>query len=503
MSSSPQRILIWYRQDLRIFDHQPLWAAQDQITIPFYCFDQRQFGETSFGFPKTGKFRAQFMIESVANLRQNLQKLGSDLIVRQGLPEQILPAIATTLKIDAVYFHTEVTAEEVEVEKLVTQALGSVKIRKFWGHTLHALEHLPFELSQTPELFTNFRKQVEQQCLIAPPCPAPSQLTPWQTLADLDPGEIPSLHQLIGELNSAPQPLDRGGLDFKGGETAAQARLRAYIWEGNHLKTYKQTRNQMLGADYSSKFSAWLALGCISARAIAAEVQRYEAEIIANDSTYWLIFELLWRDYFRLIAAKHGDRLFRRSGLQGIAIPWQQDWARFQLWQQGKTGFPLVDANMQELAATGFMSNRGRQNVASFLTKNLGIDWRMGAEWFESCLIDYDVCSNWGNWNYTAGVGNDARGFRFFNILKQSTDYDPSGEYVKHWLPVLQNLPPHHVHQPNQLSISEQQKFGITLGVDYPHPIVDLFKSAKANQRIYEQAIGAEQKPPKPRKPKR
>jgi deoxyribodipyrimidine photo-lyase len=150
-----------------------------------------------------------------------------------------------------------------------------------------------------------------------------------------------------------------------------------------------------------------------------------------------------------------------------------------------------VDANMQELSATGFMSNRGRQNVASFLTKNLGIDWRMGAEWFESLLIDYDVCSNWGNWNYTAGVGNDARGFRFFNILKQSHDYDPTGEYVKHWLPALRNLPATKVHELEKLQPIEQQRYDITLGVDYPHQVVDLFKSAKANEKIYEAAIAS------------
>jgi deoxyribodipyrimidine photo-lyase len=166
-------------------------------------------------------------------------------------------------------------------------------------------------------------------------------------------------------------------------------------------------------------------------------------------------------------------------------IPWKQDWKRFEIWQTGNTGFPLVDANMRELADTGFMSNRGRQNVASFLTKNLGIDWRMGAEWFESRLIDYDPCSNWGNWNYTAGIGNDARGFRFFNINKQAQDYDPLGEYVKHWLPELADLPTSKVHQPWKLLPIEQKRFNVRLGVDYPHPVVDLFASAKVNEEIY------------------
>ncbi len=197
-----------------------------------------------------------------------------------------------------------------------------------------------------------------------------------------------------------------------------------------YLKNYKQNRNGMLGADYSSKFSPWLALGCLSPRFIYEEVIKYEAERVKNESTYWLIFELLWRDFFRFICLKYGNKIFYKSGLQGLNLKWKEDWDLFHLWCEGKTGYPLVDANMRELKLTGFMSNRGRQNVASFLTKNLGINWQMGAEWFESLLIDYDVCSNWGNWNYTAGVGNDARGFRYFNILKQSQDYEPTKKFI-------------------------------------------------------------------------
>jgi deoxyribodipyrimidine photo-lyase len=230
-------------------------------------------------------------------------------------------------------------------------------------------------------------------------------------------------------------------------------------------------------------------LGCLSPRYIYEAVQDYETQRVKNNSTYWLIFELLWRDYFRFICARYGDRVFYPSGIQGIPVPWKQDWPRFEAWQRGETGYPFVDANMRELAATGFMSNRGRQNVASFLTKNLGIDWRMGAEWFESCLIDYDVCSNWGNWNYTAGVGNDARGFRYFNIPKQAKDYDPAGRYVKHWLPALQSVPAEYVHRPAALPSADQKRYHLRLGVDYPRPIVDLQKSVRANEEGYNRAL--------------
>jgi deoxyribodipyrimidine photo-lyase len=488
-----KRILIWYRNDLRLHDHEPLHQAlqaQAQV-IPVYCFDPRQFGETSFGFAKTGAFRAQFLLEAVADLRQSWRSLRSDLILRQGLPEVVIPALAEELEISAVYYHGEVTSEETAIEAALKTALHplGVTLETFWGHTLYHPDNLPFEISELPELFTNFRKQVEKYANVDPTFPTPQKLPPLPNVAV---GDLP---QLVAFGLEPPTVDERAVVQFQGGETAGLARLQEYFWQRDRLKLYKETRNGMLGADYSSKFSPWLSLGCLSPRYIYEQVQAYEAQRIKNDSTYWLIFELLWRDYFRFVCAKHGDRVFYRSGLQGLAIAWQTDPERFELWQHGQTGFPLVDANMRELAATGFMSNRGRQNVASFLTKNLGIDWRMGAEYFESMLIDYDVCSNWGNWNYTAGVGNDARGFRFFNILKQSKDYDPQGEYVKHWLPELAHVPAAKVHEPWKLQPVEQQRFNVRIGVDYPHPVVDLFKSAAANEKIYNAATPSHHRP--------
>ena len=483
-----QNILVWFRNDLRSHDCETLYRASEALkntgaqVFPVYCFDVRHFGETSFGFAKTGAFRAKFLIESVANLRENLRSLNSNLIIRIGHPEDVLPKLAQQLEVGSVYYHAEITTEEKTVETNLCSALKEKNIayKAFWGSTLLHRDDLPFAIAKLPELFTHFRKQVEADFIVREVFPTPDSLN---SLPDqLDVGELPTLES-FGLIE--PVPCDRAVLQFKGGETEALKRLDHYFWQSDRLQVYKQTRNGMLKPDDSSKFSPWLALGCLSPRYIYTQVKQYESDRLANDSTYWLIFELLWRDYFRFVAAKHGDRLFYLSGLRNMDIPWKQDWKRFELWQKGKTGFPLVDANMRELAATGYMSNRGRQNVASFLTKNLGIDWRMGAEWFESLLIDYDPCSNWGNWNYTAGVGNDARGFRFFNINKQSQDYDPQGEYVKHWLPELATLPVNKIHQPWQLLPVEQKRFNIRLGVDYPNPVVDLFASAKANEKIY------------------
>lgn len=479
--------LLWYRNDLRLHDHLPLNQALQRggPVVPLYCFDPRQFGQTPLGFAKTGAHRAQFLLESVAALRQAWRDRGSDLVIRCGQPEVVIPQLVSQLRLDRVYWQREVTAEEQAVEQSLNQALAALGIaaETVWGSTLYHPDDLPFDLSRLPELFTQFRKQVESDSSVRPVLVPPLQLPALPAIAG---GDLPQLADW-GLVRPAPEP--RAVLPFEGGEAAGLARLQHYFWQADRLRSYKESRNGMLGADYSAKFSPWLALGCLSPRQIYAEVQRYETCRIRNDSTYWLVFELLWRDYFRFICAKHGRRIFYPSGLQGLAIAWKQDWPQFEQWRLGQSGFPLIDANMRELAATGFMSNRGRQNVASFLTKNLGIDWRWGAEWFESQLIDYDVCSNYGNWNYTAGVGNDARGFRYFNIAKQAKDYDPQGVYVKHWLPALAQVPAAKVHAPWQLSSAEQQRYGLLLGVDYPLPMVDLEKSVRTHEAIYNQAL--------------
>jgi len=487
-------VLVWFRNDLRLDDHEALHTAlaTGRPVVPVYCFDPHQFGESSFGFARTGPFRAQFLIESVADLRANLRALGADLVVRVGRPEDALAALARATNARALHYHSEVGSEELAVEAAVEAALAplGVKTARFWGATLYHPDDLPFAVSNLPEVFTDFRKRVEQHAEPQPTFPTLKRLSALP--AGIDPGELPRLEDFG---LSAPPGDPRAVMVFRGGERAGRARLDHYFWKQGLLKQYKQTRNGMLGADYSSKFSPWLAHGCLSPRYIWEQVCEFEARRLRNDSTYWLIFELLWRDYFRFIAHKHGRRLFRRSGLQGLRLDWKQDPERFAAWCEGRTGFPLIDANMRELAATGFMSNRGRQNVASFLTKNLGIDWRLGAEWFESLLIDYDVASNWGNWNYSAGVGNDARGFRYFNILKQAQDYDPEGLYVKHWLPELKDVPTVKVHEPWKLLPVEQKRFGVRIGVDYPHPIVDLVKSVQYNEQVYLTAMAATRRP--------
>jgi deoxyribodipyrimidine photo-lyase len=191
----------------------------------------------------------------------------------------------------------------------------------------------------------------------------------------------------------------------------------------------------MIGNNYSSKFSAWLANGCISANTIYNQLKIYETIHGANESTYWLYFELLWRDYFYFVMQKYGKKLFWKKGIKdSINSSFGFDPKYFSIWKNGATGNDFIDANMIELKLTGYMSNRGRQNVASYLCNDLKIDWRYGAAYFEEQLIDYDVCCNWGNWAYLAGVGNDPRPNRYFNIERQAKEYDEDGAYRKLWL---------------------------------------------------------------------
>ena len=240
---------------------------------------------------------------------------------------------------------------------------------------------------------------------------------------------MPSLEDL--GLNT-PTAHPHSAFPFKGGSKAGELRMERYFWDTEKLSFYKQTRNGLLGLDYSSKFSAWLANGSISARQIYWEIKEYEEQVQKNQSTYWLIFELIWRDYFKFISLKHQDKIFHLGGILQKDYHWKNNPKTIQAWIDGETHEPFVNANMIELQKTGWMSNRGRQNVASYFAKDLLLDWRIGAAYFEAQLIDYDVHSNYGNWMYVAGVGNDPRD-RKFNIRKQAERYDENGKFQRLW----------------------------------------------------------------------
>ena len=273
------------------------------------------------------------------------------------------------------------------------------------------------------------------------------------------------------------EPDPRSAFLFKGGESEGLRRLEYYIRGKELIDDFKESRDGMLGEDYSTKLSPWLAQGCLSPKMAYYELRKHEEQYGRNKSTYEFFYYLMYRDFLRFMAKKYGNQIFFRTGPLNNGGPrWRNDWELLQQWIEGRTGIPFIDANMREIRRTGYMSSRGRQNVASFLAHELGVNWQMGAEYFESMLIDYDVASNWGNWNNIAGVGSDPREARNLNILSQAKAYDPKGDYVKRWLPELKSLPPEKVHQPGQLSCSEQKELHLKIGDDYPEAMVDMDK---------------------------
>ncbi len=468
-----RRIIVWFRNDLRLLDNETLFKASQMgaETIPVYCFDPRHFEKTEIGFPKTGAHRAKFLFEAIRDLRSQFRDRESDLLLLRGKPEEELVTLAERLEADAIFFSREVTSEERTIDRSLEKVAWSkgIATESFWQSTLYHIDDLPFPINQTPEIFTQFRKNIEKLSSVRASYPQPEQFKFPRKLIPIS-GEVPELETYGLE---EPEFVREKVMEFDGGERAGLRRIQSYFWEGDHLKEYKETRNGMIGADYSSKFSPWLALGCLSPRIIYEEVKRYERQRKKNQSTYWLIFELIWRDYFRFICKKHGDRIFHLEGIKNTKDSWRRDSADFERWCEGQTGVPFVDANMRELKLTGFMSNRGRQNVASFLVNDLGIDWTWGASYFESQLIDYDVCSNWGNWMYVGGVGNDPRENRYFNILRQAKNYDKNGEYVRLWIPELAKIQGFDIQHPWDLSTAQMKEAEVQLGKSYPQAMVD------------------------------
>ena len=427
-----RRSIVWFKTDLRLYDNETLVRAIEQSDeiIPVYCLDDSHFQISEFGFQKTGNFRARFLLESLTDLDANLRRLGSGLIVVKGKPEVELANIANQFRAEKIYSKKEVTYEEKQTEEAVENEAWKVNCRleTFSTSTLYHALDLPFSIRDIPDVFTKFRKRIEREGSIREVFPKPKVIKS----PPLPPLKLPELESL-GLVE--PFQDERAAIKHIGGETTAYNRLQYYLFETRAISNYKETRNGMIGDKYSTKFSAWLAMGCLSPREIYYELKKYESRYASNQSTYWLVFELLWRDYFRFMMKKYRTKFFQQNGIKNNDADLQMNNPELLLkWINGETGVDFVDANMTELKLTGFMSNRGRQNVASYLCNDLKLDWRYGAAYFEQQLIDYDVCSNWGNWAYIAGVGNDPRPDRYFNIEKQANDYDQDFSYRNLWL---------------------------------------------------------------------
>lgn len=412
--------ILWFRNDLREHDNESLVAAclSGKRILPVFVLPERELQSTVLGISKMGIRRLRFLLQSIGELQAKLIKMGLPLQFVIGDPSEEIIKIAKEYDAHEVYLHAEAATEEYEDEQRIEDA--GLKLVCFEGQSLIHPDDLHPSLDKLPDHFTPFRHKVESRWNIRKEFPAPMYSGPaW---------EIPHIPLPLAE-ELLPEQSDVSHNDFFiGGESAALERLAYYLEDNKLASSYKETRNGLLGTDFSTRFSAWLANGCISPRRIYHELKAYEARNGANESTYWIVFELLWRDFFRFMAMKSGDSFFRmpREAKLNPAHP-------FRKWCAGKTAHPFANACTNELRETGFMSNRGRQNAASFLINDLEQPWYWGAMYFEHHLIDYDVYSNYGNWMYLAGVGADPRKDRVFNLTRQAQMYDPDGEYVHRW----------------------------------------------------------------------
>lgn len=416
---------------MRLHDN-PGWTqlvAAHDAAIGIFVLPQRWFLQGRYQSKGIEFHRLKFLLESLVDLRILLRSNGSELLVLNGDPSAEISAWAKRLSVHTVAVGEHPGSDECNDVLRVKDALD-IPVIVNENFTLFDRAELPFDVQDLPSIFSQFRNRIERE--------TPSRSLPMP----------PHLRQLV-ELDNSPCELDKWqailsaqqiavrthpeALVFSGGSKAGLRQLNYFLTESHSIASYKETRNQLDGWTFSSKLSPWLAFGCISARQVVEAIRRYESEFQANESTYWLYFELLWREYFQWLAFRYGKKMFALRGIQNKNPLLSFYSAEFTAWCYGNTESAFVNAFMRQLLHSGWMSNRGRQIVASYLINELGVDWRYGAAWFEQQLIDYDVASNWGNWQCLAGVGTDPRGRRHFNTQKQRETYDPEATFIGRW----------------------------------------------------------------------
>ncbi|WP_371193103.1 DASH family cryptochrome [Glaciecola sp. SC05] len=421
----------WFRHDLRVTDNEALLklSQQSERFVGVYVHNPDWQRQDQWACSHMGKYREAFIADALTDLKQRMHALGSQLLVIEGEPAQQVLALLDALKATHLSYELHAGYNEIKDVQNIRRHLqtpGSANVILIEGTSnyLYSQAELPFSLENMPDTFSPFRRKVEKYAKLRSPLAAPQAFKGLVNSAIT----LPQYHYPTKVLGS----LDTNG--YPSGESGALARIDDYFLNSDRIATYKETRNGLDGWDFSSRLSMYLAHGCISPSTVYSKIKEYESERVANDSTYWLFFELLWREFFHLQHIKHGARFFARDGIQRKQPTSMHDQVKFEQWCEGQTGYDIVDACMRQLNATGFMSNRGRQLVASCFVHELNLDWRYGAAYFEQQLIDFDVASNYGNWQYLAGVGSDPRGHRQFNLQKQTETYDPERRFINKWL---------------------------------------------------------------------
>lgn len=411
-----KRILVWFRNDLRLHDNEMLVEAiaKSDSILPVYFFDPHYFQSTKFETARTGVNRAKFLLESVAALRLAFQKLGGDILLVMGSPEGSMAKLVEDFEISEVYHHREVAPEETLISTKVEDLLWKLKInlKHFIGHTLYNKEDLPFPIKDIPDVFAQFKKKTERDAIVKSCFLSPEEIV---FVENEEWGAFPSMEDLGFDPIDHPIPDQ----SFAGGEDAGLQHLKELLKEGSdiYLKPIKQSPEKQA---FSSRLSGWLSLGCLSPRKVYWLVKEAENAFGGNANFNQILLGLLWRDYFRFMFKKHGIEFFQEPDFEKelFFVPDNENPA-LQKWKSGNTGHPVIDKYMQELNEHGFIPHIGRLLVATFLVHILKVHWTNGAVYFEDKLIDYAPASNWGNWANVAGVGKDAKSKNAFDLDKQ------------------------------------------------------------------------------------
>ncbi len=442
----------WIRRDLRLADNPALHAAlaDGRAVIPLFVLDDRLLMSD-----KAAPQRTAFMLDGLRALDADLRARGGQLVVRYGQPEQVVPQLAAIYDAD-VYAQEDVSPFSRKRDTAVAQ---TAPLHLLPGLTVHPPD-LIRKADGTPYVvFTPFSRAWK-----ALPLPDRTDLLPVSDRIPTPDG-----------LRSDPIPIEpRLTAPFPPGEAEAQRRLADFVVGG--IGAYGNGRNQ-LDLNGTSQLSPYLRFGMLSAR--QAVVAALEARAAASTPTAqkgadaWLN-ELIWREFYSAVLYHFPHVLARSFRPKYDAIPWRNDRVEFAAWCAGQTGYPVVDAAMRQLLAMGWMHNRARMIAASFLVKDLLIDWRWGEKWLMQHLVDGDPAANNGGWQWTAGTGTDAAPyFRIFNPTTQGKKFDPNGHYIRRWLPELVLVPDRYIHEPHKMETAVQQTANCLIGKDYPAPIVD------------------------------
>ncbi len=449
-------IIWWVRRDLRLADNQSLDAATSQGAqiLPVFIFDPRILDSS-----KTGPNRLNFLLGGLAALRNSLENIGGRLIIRTGYPENVLKTLIEESGANMIYAEADTTPYALKRDENVARQLP---IKYFGSPAIQPPGSILKSDGNPYTVFTPFSKIWKSKTRIAENdiLPPPEKLL---SPDDIESEDIP--YHTLKESDDAFIPDEKN----------AHQRVLSFLG-GEHPKiySYAEERNR-LDMNGTSRLSPYIRFGMISPRYLAylaiRSIENAPDDTARKGAETWLN-ELIWREFFLHILYHFPHANKRNFRLENIR--WDNNQENFADWCNAETGYPIVDAAMRQLTRTGWMHNRARMIVASFLTKDLLIDWRWGELIFMQHLIDGDLSSNNGGWQWVAGTGTDAAPFfRIFNPIIQAKKFDPNGIYIRNWIPELASVPVEYIHSPWELPLQLQTKFDVKIGKDYPAPIVD------------------------------